>query len=105
MDFRADLVINQDNTQEEMMQWFEAKYKAHSGTKRDFVRFLVNELYQREKEEKTITQKDIDKIKEEVLDYVLKYLNQEGLKEEITKKINDLDENQIDAQDKMFGQF
>lgn len=105
MDFRADLVINDSNTQAEMMEWFEMKFKAHSGTKRDFVRFLVNELYQREKSESNISKKDIDEIKEEVLDYVLKYLNQEGLKAEISKKINSLDEDQVSAQDRMFGQF
>lgn len=109
MDFRADLVVNEDNTQPEMMEWFEQKYKAHSGTKRDFVRFLLNELYQKEKNQSSISQKDIEQIKEElkeeVIDYVLKYLDQEGLKEEISKKINDLDDSQVDVQDKLFSQF
>lgn len=109
MEFRADLVVNEDNTQVEMMEWFEQKYKAHAGTKRDFVRFLVNELYQKEKSQSSISQKNIEQlkqeVKEEVIDYVLKYLDQEGLKEEISKKINDLDESQVDAQDKLFSQF
>lgn len=110
--FRADLEVSPDNTPDDALRWLEKRYKQHSGSKRDFVRSLVFELYRKELKEEKEDDINLRELKREIrkelvkeIPGLIKEIVSEDVGEKIKNNLKQLEKREINEQDMILGQL